>query len=109
MCWIEIGKLDESDCDFADYNNCIGVYKATLNNDLVYIGKATEINNGGFRKRLRDYTRENDGARNYPGGRNMFSNKEYIIISIKITDTAEKAAELERNLIDRLNPTWNQQ
>ncbi|MDV2860728.1 GIY-YIG nuclease family protein [Psychrobacter sp. CAM01] len=105
--WIRLGFLDESDCDFSSYNKNIGVYKGELDDELVYIGKATEINNGGFRKRLRDYTRESDSARNYPAGRKMFENKDKVIISVSFSDSVNDASIQERELIDTLNPKWN--
>lgn len=105
--WIRLGLLDESDCDFSQYNKNIGVYKGELNCELVYIGKATEGNNGGFRKRLRDYTRESDSARNYPAGRKMFENKDKVIISISFTDSVNDAEIQEKELINTLDPKWN--
>ncbi|NOI73987.1 hypothetical protein [Vibrio owensii] len=105
--WIQLGFLDESDCDFSIYNKDIGVYKGELNGELVYIGKAIELNNGGFRKRLRDYTRESDSARNYPAGIKMFENKDKVIISISLSDTVNEANMLEKELIKTLNPKWN--
>ncbi len=60
--WIPLGLLTEDTTDFSDYSNDIGIYRAILNDVIVYIGKATELNNGGFRKRLRDYTRISPSA-----------------------------------------------
>jgi len=109
--WIKIGILDESDCDFSEHNFNIGVYRAKLDNEIVYIGKATELNNGGFRKRLRDYTRKNDSARNYPSGKKMYANREKIIIEIFIVEHSSKgqkeATELEKKFIDEFKPIWN--
>lgn len=105
--WIHVGKLSEIDCDFSLYNKNIGVYKAILNGDIVYVGKATEINNGGFRKRLRDYTRTSDSARNFPAGIKMNLNKNKIEIYIYITATAKEAEDTEAEFIKRYNPIWN--
>lgn len=105
--WEYIGLLDESDCDFANYKNQIGVYKCELDGGLVYIGKATEKNNGGYRKRLRDYTRVSNSARNYPAGIKMYENKTRIIISIQVTSTIDEANILEQELIKTLKPKWN--
>lgn len=107
--WECIGLLDESDCNFASYNNQIGVYKGELDGELVYIGKATEKNNGGYRKRLRDYTRLSISARNYPAGIKMYENKARIIISIQVTSTVDEADILEQELIKSLKPKWNSQ
>ena len=109
--WINIGTLDESETDFSDYNKDIGVYKATFNEELVYIGKATELDNGGFRKRLRDYTRDSDSARNYPSGRKMNENREEVIIEILIMERSlegiSQTESKETELISLYNPTWN--
>lgn len=35
----------------------------------MYVGRAIELNNGGFRKRLSDYSRGSDSARNHKSGR----------------------------------------
>lgn len=51
MTWNEVGFLDESNCDFSDYYKDIGLYRAILVDKIVYVGKATELNNGGFRKK----------------------------------------------------------
>jgi excinuclease UvrABC nuclease subunit len=112
MCkWQDIGLLNESTTDFSIYNRDIGIYKAELNGELVYIGKATELSNGGFRKRLRDYTRESDSARNYPSGRLMHENKDEIIISIHICERSQQgiieAEILEKEQIKRHDPVWN--
>ncbi|MGE6384037.1 MULTISPECIES: GIY-YIG nuclease family protein [Alteromonadales] len=105
--WIYVGWLDESNCDFSRYNKCIGVYKGELKGELVYIGKATERNNGGFRKRLRDYTRISQSARGYSAGDNMFKNKQIIKISIQVVSTVKEAENLEIQLIKKLKPKWN--
>jgi len=109
--WIEVGILDESNCDFSEYNMYIGVYKAILNGKVVYIGKATELNNRGFRKRLRDYTRDNDSARNYLSGKKMYENCNEIIIEVFIVESSfegqKEASKLEKKFIDEFKPIWN--
>ena len=47
--WLPLGALSETS-DFSDYRKDIGVYRAIFNGEAVYIGKATELYNGGFRK-----------------------------------------------------------
>jgi len=110
--WIEIGFLSEANSDFSKYNKDIGVYRAILNGKIVYVGKATELNNGGFRKRLRDYTRVSDSARNYPSGKKMHENKDDIIIEILIVERnsegKEKAERLEKEFIIKCKPVWNE-
>ncbi len=109
--WIKLGFLNESDNDFAQYNKDIGIYKAILDEKIVYIGKATELNNGGFRKRLRDYTRDSDSGRDYPAGRYMYNYKEEIVIEIILMNRTDQgiseAEQLEKSLILELDPIWN--
>lgn len=112
MCnWLSLGPLNEEVTDFSTLYKDIGVYRATLSNEIVYIGKATELNNGGFRKRLRDYTRVSDSARNYPSGRLMHEHRNEVIIEINIAERNEEGVlateKLELELIQKYNPYWN--
>ncbi len=109
--WIKLGPLDESACDFSVYAKDIGLYRAVINGDIVYVGKATELNNGGFRKRLRDYSRSSNSARNYPAGRLMHQHRESIEIEILIYERSDsiisRIADDEHKLIELLQPKWN--
>lgn len=109
--WERIGLLDESDCDFSELRNNIGVYKAEYLGDLVYIGKATEHSNGGLRKRLRDYTRQSDSARNYPSGLKMHEHQGELVIFVCsfpcLPQLVQEVNRLEGELIRDLNPPWN--
>ena len=111
--WVSLGALSETTTDFSDYSNDIGVYRAIFNGEVVYVGKATELHNGGFRKRLRDYTRSSNSARNYPAGELMYRNKNEIQIEIVIferhTDSILAIEELEIALITAIKPKWNSQ
>jgi excinuclease UvrABC nuclease subunit len=107
--WQRIGVLKQ---DFSKYNKDIGVYRALLNDEVVYVGKATELDNGGFRKRLRDYTRESDSARNYPAGEKMYEHRDDIQIEIIVFDRNPRSIPeieaCEKSLIKELNPKWNE-
>jgi excinuclease UvrABC nuclease subunit len=109
--WVNLGPLNETETDFSIYSKDIGVYRARLNNEIVYIGKATELNNGGFRKRLRDYTRKSNSARNYPSGRLMHENRDKLMIEIIITERGNAGVQfaelLEIGLIKEYRPSWN--
>ena len=111
--WNKIGYLDESDCDFSNYNHRIGVYKAILNGQIVYIGKATEYYNGGFRKRLRDYTRISESARKSKSGELMNKYRKDIVIEIIFVDSHQngilQANTIEKNFINQYKPLWNMQ
>lgn len=109
--WISLGPLSEKLTDFSNFNKDIGVYRATLNEKIVYIGKATELTNGGFRKRLRDYTRLSNSARDYPSGRLMYKHKDEVLIDILMVKRDEsgilEARNIESSLIDKFQPEWN--
>ena len=109
--WIKLGPLDESACDFSVYAKDIGLYRGLKNGDIVYIGKATELNNGGFRKRLRDYSRSSDSARNYPAGRLMHEHRASIDIVFLIYERSDlsipRIADDEHKLIELHQPKWN--
>ncbi|OOF01117.1 hypothetical protein BZG78_01795 [Salinivibrio sp. MA351] len=109
--FVEIGFLDESNCDFSELKHDIGVYKAELAGKVVYVGKATELDNGGLRKRLRDYTRVSDSARNFPAGIEMNRYASQIVIYVmKFPREIESVAEIgqkEAEQIMSLRPTWN--
>ena len=89
--WTRIGVLET--VHLTPYNRYVGVYRAFLNGRLVYIGRAIEWNNGGFRKRLSDYRRESDSARKHNSGKLMYQNRKELEIEIIITGTDAKAAE----------------
>jgi hypothetical protein len=67
--WRSVGIL--SQLILSPYNRYVGLYRAWLGSELVYIGRAIEWNNGGFRKRLSDYTRNSDNARTHGSGQKM--------------------------------------
>src|SRR5699024_12065269 len=80
--WKEIKYL--KDANLKPYNKDVGLYRLKLDNRVVYIGRATELNNGGIRKRLSDYRRDNDSARNYKSGRKINNNIDNIITDILV-------------------------
>ncbi|WP_273854013.1 hypothetical protein [Guptibacillus spartinae] len=112
--WIQLGRLSSLTIDdLSQYNKQIGLYKAEKNGKTVYVGKAVEHSNGGFRKRLRDYVRGSDSGRTHGSGRKMFENREQISISILIVgDSAndvETVIALEQAMIGYNGPGWNVQ
>lgn len=69
--WIYLGTLSSLSLEnLQTYNKSIGLYKAEMNGEITYLGRAIEYNNGGFRKRLRDYVRNSDSARTHGSGKN---------------------------------------
>ncbi len=106
-----VGTLSGS--DFSAYATYVGVYCAKLNGEIVYIGRATERNNGGFRKRLNDYTRKSESSRSHHSGQKMYEHKSELQISIIITGNNSEvsyiACQLELSLIYKYKPEWNNQ
>lgn len=73
--WRCLGKLEDLTIEnLRPFNKSIGLYKAMENGAVKYIGRAIEYNNGGFRKRLRDYVRPSDSGRKHQSGQNMNAN-----------------------------------
>jgi len=111
LSWIPLGLLTETTTDFSTYSKDIGIYRAILADEVVYIGKATELDNGGLRKRLRDYTRSSTSARNYPAGQLMYANRNNIRIEIVVFNrslgSVPEIDALEAQLIREIKPIWN--
>lgn len=112
--WVYIGiwgslTLD----DLRPYNKSVGVYKAEIGGEIKYIGRAIELYNGGFRKRIRDYTRDSDSARKHQSGKNMHEYADKIRISfLVIGDDREDIGltmAIEEALIQKYKPEWNVQ
>ncbi|WP_077619814.1 hypothetical protein [Bacillus sinesaloumensis] len=112
--WIQLGVLSSLTLqDLSPYNKHIGLYKAELNGQVVYLGRAIEYNNGGFRKRLRDYVRNSDSARTHGSGQKMNENRDRVRISILIVgdsaDDVDTVKALEPAMISHLHVKWNVQ
>ncbi|MBI9031044.1 hypothetical protein JEZ13_03415 [bacterium] len=109
LSWRYIGTLDN--VDDGDLRHLVGIYKAVLNGEIVYIGRAVEFNNGGLKKRLADYTRESESSRKHKSGQLMHQNasdlKMYIMVTGSDSQAANEARELEIEMINRYQPAWN--
>lgn len=107
--WVSIGPLVSA--NLTPYNQSVGLYRHKMNNKVVYIGRAIELNNGGFRKRLSDYRRESDSARKHTSGRMINENLNRITTDVLIVgDTSqaiEVTKELERVFVGKVRPEWN--
>ena len=103
--WRSIGTLDSA--DLSAVNKAIGIYRARLEGSIVYVGRAIEVSNGGFRKRLSDYTRKSDSARQTDAGHSMHEHSEMLAIDILETETVDAAAKLERYFVGKYQPRWN--
>lgn len=109
LSWKYVGTLDN--LDSSDLRHVVGLYKAVMNEKIVYIGRAIEYNNGGLKKRLADYTRESDSSRKHKSGQLMNQNasnlKIYIMITGSDSQASDRARELEVEMINRYRPEWN--
>lgn len=108
--WEYLGAL--STASLSHLSPYVGLYRATLRGQVVYIGRAVEYSNGGLRKRLSDYTRASDSSRKHRSGQLMHEHADELQIEILKTGTdaeaAEVAVKLERYFIGRYSPPWNQ-
>ena len=60
--------MDIKMANLTPYNHCVGLYRHVINGKTMYVGRAIELHNGGFRKRLSDYCRESNSARKHTSG-----------------------------------------
>jgi len=109
MMWQPIGILDK--VNLSSFNKSVGLYRAKLGSDVVYLGRAVEYNNGGLRKRLSDYRRASDSSRKHKSGQKMYDHRRKLQIEIIVTgndiEGAEIAKELEKEMIKLHAPEWN--
>lgn len=93
-------------------NKSVGLYRAKLNGEVVYIGRAIECR-GGLRKRLTDYVRSSDSSRGTNSSNNMNLHKDRLHIDVLIVGEDEEAAmatrKLEVMMIGKYRPKWNKQ
>jgi flagellar biosynthesis GTPase FlhF len=107
--WQCIGNLKSA--DLTPYNSCVGVYRHWYHGDIVYVGRANELYNGGFRKRLSDYRRESDSARGHKSGQLIHEHLDEIITDILVVGDTNEAVNitslLEQQFIAKFDPPWN--
>lgn len=107
--WVSIGRL--STANLAPFNNKVGLYKHVIGGQVMYIGRATEWNNGGLRKKLGDYRSDNDGVRTHTSDRKIRKHLEDIVTFVLVLgedeEAAEKAKYLEKQFIGYYLPEWN--
>lgn len=107
--WVSIGRLKTA--NLSPYNHCVGLYKHVINGETKYIGRAIELHNGGFRKRLSDYRRDSNSGRKHTSGRVIYEHIGEIETYILIVGTTDEAVEATRKLeglfIRKYNPPWN--
>ena len=109
--WQYIGKL--KDANLNPYNSCVGLYRHVVNGTTKYVGRAIELNNGGFRKRLSDYRRESNSARKHASGRTIYEHLDEIETYILVVGNTQEAVDITKKLegefVRRYDPEWNKQ
>lgn len=112
-CWKSVGMLRNVQGNISYLNKSVGLYRAKLNGEVVYIGRAIEYNNGGLRKRLTDYVRSSESSRGTNSSNNMNTYKDNLYIEVLIVGEDEEAAmatrKLEVMMIGKYRPKWNKQ
>lgn len=107
--WISIGMLKNA--DLSPYNHCVGIYRHVINGTTKYVGRAVELNNGGFRKRLSDYRRDSDSARRHSSGRIIYEHLDEIETYILVVGNTERDVEITKKLegqfVRKYRPEWN--
>lgn len=107
--WVSIGRLKTA--NLAPYNHCVGLYRHVVNGKTMYVGRAIELDNGGFRKRLSDYRRDSNSGRKHTSGRTIYEHLDEIETYILIVGTTQEAVEatkkLEGQFVRKYNPEWN--
>jgi hypothetical protein len=107
--WQYIGVLETA--ELSDWNRSVGLYRARLNGEIMYVGRAVEWNNGGFRKRLSDYRRDSESGRKHGSGQKMYAHRDQLQIEILVigegADAADVAKKLEPLFVGKYKPEWN--
>lgn len=109
--WESIGTLAFANTTM--YNNVVGLYRMVLNGRTVYVGRATELFNGGLRKRLNDYRRDNGSARKHKSGQLIYNHRNelsvYVLPVGSTPEAVEATKKLEGLFIAKYMPAWNKQ
>jgi len=107
--WQPLGTL--ANVSLSHLSHSVGLYRASLNGEVVYIGRAVEYNNGGLRKRLSDYTRASDTGRKHRSGQHMHKHAHELQMDILVTGSDAEAAKLAKKLepqfVRLYRPKWN--
>ena len=110
-CWKSIGLLKYA--NLTPYNHCVGLYRHIINGKTMYVGRAIELHNGGFRKRLSDYRRKSDSSRKHTSGqlinKNIDKIETYVLVVGNTPEAVEATKLLEKKFISLYNPPWNKQ
>lgn len=109
--WQSIGYLNSA--NLTPYNKFVGLYRHKIGGKVIYVGRAIELHNGGFSKRLSDYRRDSNSARKHKSGQLINENLDQITTDVLIVGDTEEAVQLTKVLeiqfIVKYNPSWNKQ
>lgn len=107
--WQSIGPL--ASANLTPYNKSVGIYRHRFQGQVVYIGRAIELHNGGFRKRLSDYRRDSDSARKHTSGRLINEHLDQITTDLLVVGQSPEdiqiTKELEVVFVGKYRPKWN--
>lgn len=94
-----------------ELRNRIGIFRVRLGNRIMFVGCATEFDNGGLSKRLGDFTRPGASGRDHYAGAMIRQHRDEVEIDVLFTSSDAKGAELAKGLkaafIRRYRPAWN--
>ena len=92
-----------------DLSHSIGLYRFLENSEVIMIGQGIESNNRGLLKRITDFTRTEDGARDYTGGRYIYNNRDNLTVSFLVMNdlTPDEINTLKSQFINRYHPRLN--
>lgn len=111
MSWENIGILVSANT--RKYNSVVGLYRMVLNGSTVYVGRATELMNGGLRKRLNDYLRDSSSARKHNSGQLIYNHRNKLTVFVlpvgSNLEAVEATKKLEGLFIAKYMPEWNKQ
>lgn len=85
----------------------VGLFQARLGRNIMYIGKAVEVDNGGLRKRLSDFRRASPSGREHHGAMRIHDHLNELDLHVLITGSVEIAELLKSAMITRHLPPWN--
>lgn len=91
----------------SDLRHHVGLFQASLDGTIMYIGKAVEIDNGGLRKRLSDFRRPSPSGREHHGAMRIHDHLKDLDLHVLITGSVELAELLKSAMITRHLPPWN--
>jgi hypothetical protein len=85
--------------DLSAHNKNVGLYRIkNADGEVIYLGRELEHDNGGFRKRLRDYTRNSKSGRTHKSGMTINNDWQNHSVELLITGSDAEAAALARKL-----------